>query len=101
MDYNLFLNLFQGREGVFAKQWPSGEAYSPVRPDRQIEINDIIQHIQGTETYGIYPIRHGNMVKLVCFDIDLPKDYAELNISIKEHSEKPIDILAYVLFKQV
>jgi len=79
MDYNLFLNLFQGREGVFAKQWPSGEAYSPVRPDRQIEISDIIQHIQGTETYGIYPIRNDNKVKLVCLDIDLPKNYAELN----------------------
>ena len=79
MNYNLFLKLFQGREGVFAKQWPSGKAYSPVRPDRQIEINDIIQHIQGIETYGIYPIRNDNKVKLVCFDIDLPNNYAELN----------------------
>lgn len=79
MGYNLFLNLFQGREGVFAKQLTGGKAYSPVRPERQIEINDIIRHMKGGEAYGIYPIRHDNMVKLVCFDIDLPKNYAELN----------------------
>jgi len=77
-DLRLFLNLFQGREGVFARQWTSGQGYSPIRPERSISENDILLHIQGTETYGIYLIRRDNTVRLICFDIDLPKNFAEV-----------------------
>jgi hypothetical protein len=77
-DLELFLQLFQGRETVFAKQWAGNLGYSPVRPERPINADDILSHIQGIETYGIYPIRKGNTVKLVCFDVDLPKNLAEL-----------------------
>ena len=77
-DLKLFLQLFQGRETVFAKQWVGDLGYSPVRPERPINADDIFSHIQGTETYGIYPIRKDNTVKLVCFDVDLPKNFAEI-----------------------
>jgi len=77
-DLKLFLNLFQGREGVFAKQWDGGQGYSPIRPERSINTDDILLHMQGAETYGIYPIGKDNAVKLVCFDVDLPKNFAEL-----------------------
>ena len=77
-DLELFLQLFQGRETVFAKQWVGGLGYSPVRPERSINEDDILSHIQGTETYGIYPIKKDNTVKFVCFDVDLPKNFAEL-----------------------
>jgi len=77
-DLELFLQLFQGREPVFAKQWIGGLGYSPVRPERSINADDVLSHIQGTETYGIYPIKKDNTVKFVCFDVDLPKNFAEL-----------------------
>ena len=77
-DLKLFLNLFQGREGVFARQWLGGQGYSPVRPERSINADDILSHIRSTETYGIYPIRKDNTVKLICFDVDLPKNFAEI-----------------------
>ena len=78
-DLKLFLNLFQGREGVFARQWADGQGYSPVRPERSTNPGDILLHIRGAETYGIYPIRKDNTAKLVCFDIDLPKNFAEVD----------------------
>ena len=77
-DLKLFLNLFQGREGVFARQWGDGQGYSPVRPERSLNTDDIALHIRGAETYGIYPIKKDNTVKLVCFDVDLPKNFAEV-----------------------
>ena len=77
-DLKLFLNLFQGREGVFARQWPDGQGYSPVRPERSIKTEDILLHLRGVETYGIYPIMKDNTVKFVCFDVDLPKNFAEV-----------------------
>jgi len=77
-DLEIFLQLFQGRETVFAKQWIGGLGYSPVRPERSINADDVLSHIQGTETYGIYPIKKDNTVKFVCFDVDLPKNFAEL-----------------------
>ncbi len=77
-DMELFLQLFQGRETVFAKQWVGGLGYSPVRPERSINADDVLSHIQGAETYGIYPIKKDNTVKFVCFDVDLPKNFAEV-----------------------
>lgn len=77
-DLRLFLNLFQGREGVFARQWEGGQGYSPVRPEGSINTDDIALHIHGAETYGIYPVRKDNTVKLICFDVDLPKNFAEV-----------------------
>lgn len=77
-NLKLFLNLFQGRKGVFARQWRDGQGYSPVRPERSINEDDILLHIRGAETYGIYPIRKDSTVKLLCFDVDLPKNFAEV-----------------------
>lgn len=77
-DLELFLQLFQGREAVFAKQWVGGSGYSPVRPERSINADDVLSHIQGKGAYGIYPIKKDNTVKFVCFDVDLPKNFAEV-----------------------
>lgn len=77
-NLELFLKLFEGRDTVFGKQWLRGLGYSPVRPERSINTDDILSHIQGIETYGIYPLKKDNAVKFVCFDIDLPKNFAEV-----------------------
>ena len=49
------LQLFGGREGVFAQQHAGG-AYSPVRPERDITTADMVAHLEGSRTYAVYPV---------------------------------------------
>ena len=68
------LHLFAGREGVFAKQWVSPEGktgYSPVK--RDLRTFDIIKHLEGKLTIGVYVVRRNNTVKFIVFDIDIGK----------------------------
>lgn len=58
------LELFQGRQGIFAKQWQSKRGYSPHKSERQIAKADIMTHLECKETYGIYPINKAN-----CFPV--------------------------------
>ncbi len=80
-DTNVYLNLFSGNQSVFAKQWINGKGYSPLRPERLINSSDISAHLSGRSTYGIYPIMQENYVKLIVFDIDLPKNLSEVDES--------------------
>ncbi|NPA15240.1 MAG: hypothetical protein GXO44_01675 [Deferribacteres bacterium] len=70
----LMLDLFPGREGVFAKQWifPDGEVgYIPV--ERNLSASVLMKHLKGEETVGIYVVRRNNTVKLIAFDVDVKK----------------------------
>jgi len=78
-DIEVYLNLFKGNENAFAKQWINGKGYSPLRPERPINSNDISLHLSGRSTYGIYPIMQKNFVNLIVFDIDLPKKFSEVD----------------------
>lgn len=78
-DTDIYLNLFTGHQSVFAKQWMNGKGYSPLRPERPINSQDISTHLSGRSTYGIYPIMQENFVKLIVFDIDLPKKFSEVD----------------------
>jgi hypothetical protein len=67
--------LFAGREGVHARQWVSdnGRAgYSPVREPFTPAVAR--NHLMGTYTVGVYPLRLDNSVRLLCFDLDLTKE---------------------------
>jgi group II intron reverse transcriptase/maturase len=71
-ELSLFLSLFRGREGVFARQWvdekgrrgfyPSTHALSP---------EDLKRHFEGEETLGIYLIGEEDKVHLSVLDIDV------------------------------
>ncbi|MDI6793736.1 MAG: CRISPR-associated primase-polymerase type A1 [bacterium] len=73
-DIDLFLGLFLGREGVYARQWIDDNnkcGYFPVREpftDREAQM-----HLSGDLTVGLYLTRMDNTVKLMVIDIDVNK----------------------------
>lgn len=68
----LFQDRFQGREGVYARQWvdPKGlTGYTPVR--EPLSLKAVKNHLLGNHTLGIYPLRMDNTVFFAAFDLDL------------------------------
>ena len=71
-----FMDLFSGREGVYARQWAShtGESgYTPIREPFTIHVAR--NHITGKITTGVYPVRVDNTVCFIAFDIDIAKHF--------------------------
>jgi hypothetical protein len=69
-----FLHLFAGRENVYARQWAGekGEGgYSPVR--EPLTPGVARNHLLGTVTVGVYPVRLDNTVTFFAFDVDIRK----------------------------
>ncbi|MCU0588879.1 MAG: CRISPR-associated primase-polymerase type A1 [Syntrophobacteraceae bacterium] len=68
-----FLQLFQGREDCFARQWADRKAgtrgYVPVR--RPMTAADVRDHVRGLRTYGIYILQQDSRVRLAVVDADL------------------------------
>ncbi len=70
-----FIELFQPREGVYARMWknPDGEiSYSPV--NEPFTFNVAKNHLLGNYTVGVYPVRIDNTVLFSAFDIDVKKE---------------------------
>lgn len=68
-----FLELFSGREDVFAVQTDQG--YYPVRlPMRE---KDVIEHLNKEKTLGVYVLRSDNCIKFAAFDVDFKKSAVE------------------------
>lgn len=77
-DIDLFLRLFSGREGIYAKQWVDNtgkSGYYPVRNPLRKE--DICAHFKGETTLGLYLMRSDNTVKVAVIDIDISKKTME------------------------
>ena len=73
-DVQLFLRLFSGREGVFARQWVNSagrNGYTPV--SEPLAEEHVEAHLAGEETLGLYMMRSDNTVKLGVIDIDITK----------------------------
>jgi hypothetical protein len=69
-----FCTLFSGREGVYARQWakPSGEGgYTPVHEPLTPAV--IRNHLLGSFTAGIYPIRLDGTATFFALDLDIDK----------------------------
>ena len=68
-----FLRLFRGREDCFARQWADRKAgtqgYVPVR--RAMTAEDVLDHVRGQRTYGIYLLQQDSRVRLAVIDADL------------------------------
>lgn len=64
-----FLELFAGREDVFAVQTDNG--YYPVR--RAMSEVDVIEHFIGKKTLGVYVLRSDDTVKFAAYDVDVKK----------------------------
>ncbi len=69
-----FHTLFSGREGVYARQWAKrgGEGgYSPVHEPLTPSI--IRNHLLGTYTVGVYPVRLDATATFFALDLDINK----------------------------
>lgn len=73
----LYMNYFQGREDIFARQWvdknKGSQGYMPVR--RPISQQDVQDHLKGHKTYGIYLLRSDSTVMTAVIDMDLNKSF--------------------------
>ncbi|WP_052507300.1 CRISPR-associated primase-polymerase type A1 [Desulfonatronovibrio magnus] len=73
----LYMNYFQGREDVFARQWvdksKGTQGYMPVR--KPISQQDILEHLKGRKTYGIYLLRADSTIMTAVIDMDLNKHF--------------------------
>lgn len=93
----LYLQCFQGREDVFARQWADKEkgtqGYMPVR--RAMTGTDVLDHIKGRKTFGMYLLRSDSRVWTAVIDIDLKKNYrsGHLRSADKNHLKRERDYL--------
>ncbi|MBF0390714.1 MAG: DNA primase [Desulfamplus sp.] len=73
----LYLNLFSGREDIFARQWAdkneNKSGYVPVR--YSMTLAHIEEHLNGLKTYGIYLLKSDSKVKCGVIDADINPEY--------------------------
>ncbi|MFO7885250.1 MAG: CRISPR-associated primase-polymerase type A1, partial [Desulfobacteraceae bacterium] len=85
----LFLDLFSGREDVFARQWADKQenksGYVPVR--QPFSINDLEDHINGRKTCGIYILQSDSRVKCAVIDADLLSEYRSGKITREKKTQ--------------
>ncbi len=81
-----FLQLFRGREGVYARQWKNAkgeQGYSPITEPFTMGVAK--NHILGNLTVGAYQLRIDNSVCFVVFDIDVEKS------KLADYFQKPAE----------
>ncbi|MBF0243440.1 MAG: hypothetical protein HQK64_13325 [Desulfamplus sp.] len=73
----LYLNLFSGREDIFARQWAdkneNKSGYVPVR--YSMALAHVEEHLNGLKTYGIYLLKSDSKVKCGVIDADINPEY--------------------------
>lgn len=83
---NLYMDIFQGRRDVFARQWfdagSSSQGYTPVR--RPFLPADVRDHLKGKHTHGIYLMREDHTVMVGVIDVDLDKNLRNRPLSREE-----------------
>ena len=83
---SLFMEIFQGRRDVFARQWvdakSSSQGYAPIRrPFLPVDVRD---HLKGKNTYGIYLMREDDTVMVGVIDVDLSQELRNRSLSRDE-----------------
>ena len=81
------INLFQGRENSYARQWVSDEekyGYTPV--NEPLNLNAVRNHLLGIQTLGIYQLDFMGKVKWIVFDLDVEKSHLDKLIKPEEDS---------------
>lgn len=108
-----FHSLFAGREGVYARQWvrPNRESgYSPVHEPLTPAV--IRNHLLGTFTVGVYPIRLDGTATFFALDLDIDKhalqrahgdpEYArELRETLRHEGPRLLEVLRQLGFTPV
>lgn len=96
-----FVDLFSGREGVYARQWvnESGESgYAPVREHFSPAVAK--NHLLGNHTVGVYQLRVNATVNWVTVDVDIDKKHRE-KIEKGEVSEEIMLSLAFQKAREI
>ncbi|HPG58080.1 MAG TPA: CRISPR-associated primase-polymerase type A1 [Candidatus Wallbacteria bacterium] len=71
-----FIDLFSGRDGVYALQFVDSNGCAGYRPVRErFDRDALLSHLGGELTAGMYPVRSDNTVKFMAFDIDVSRHY--------------------------
>ncbi len=74
IDAELFLSVFKGRAGIHAKQWVDERGkWGFNRVDRPMKKKDVMSHLQGETTLGVYPVNAEDHVHFIVFDVDTAK----------------------------
>ena len=78
----LYRDLFQGNRNCFAQARKGNKKcrYFPVK--RPLENHDLIAHLLGKETLGIY-LLHQNRVRCACLDLDISSQIIQLYYGIQ------------------
>ncbi|GBC85706.1 hypothetical protein HRbin11_02156 [bacterium HR11] len=74
----LLAQYFQGREGVYARQWVDRQGrvgYQPVHEPLTLRV--IRQHLDGDLTCGVYPVRLDGTVFFAVWDVDINRNVLE------------------------
>lgn len=81
-----YMTIFRGREDGFARQWVDKErgvhGYVPVR--RPMSKQDVLDHLRGRHTYGIYLLHNDDTVSLGVIDVDCRSDFLKGKISSED-----------------
>ncbi len=70
-----FLQLFRGRQGLYARQWyDSSKNISGYAPIHSLFTHDVaVKHLSGAFTVGVYPLTEESTVFFSALDIDVRK----------------------------
>jgi len=77
-DVALLAQYFQGREGVYARQWVDRQGrvgYQPVHEPLTLRV--LRQHLDGDLTCGVYPVRLDGTVFFAVWDVDINRNVLE------------------------
>jgi hypothetical protein len=70
----MLLDLFSGREGVYARQWKNSEGHCGYMPvNEHLNEKVVRNHLLGNISVGIYQLRMDSTVNWLCFDVDIQK----------------------------
>lgn len=89
-DLVRMLQLFSGREGIYARQWwnEGGQGgYSPVREPMTPRV--VQNHIFGNITVGVYPVRQDGTALFFAVDLDIGKKAIE---RVRAHPREARDL---------
>jgi hypothetical protein len=86
----LYMEIFQGRTDVFARQWydeeTDAQGYVPVR--RPLLASDVQDHLKGNRTYGIYLLDQESRVRVGVIDVDLIPAFRGRKLSKDEYDRR-------------
>ncbi len=98
---NKFIDLFSGRENLYALQHVDASGRTGYRPVREkLDAEILMSHLNGELTAGIYPVCTDNSVRFMAFDIDISKHYilnsddAEIERKLEEAGTLALQIAA-------